>query len=251
MTLEEIEREADQIAAKRADRRTPSVVRRAFLPPFCALTLRKYIALEECNSPLLNNSWSWDDAAAMAQEFCNTFAIFYPDTDFPKPAKVPEAVTQMAEELFRAFNAFMPVRLPSELRGNSVSSSSDGIGWTARLIAHAITNNISQPLDRPLDQLFILTAAADVNSGKECAGEEYQDRETSLNSLGKTNGTTVATEGADQGSNAGGKESHDQESPAESSSNPSSGNMVKAGQDQADRRSDAGVGGTAHEGTIA
>ncbi len=171
-----VEELSERIAARRADPRTAAVVRRAFLPPFGALTLRRYLALEEEGSPLLSGEWPWESAAAMAHAFCTAYAVLWPDRQVPGPEVLEQGLLEMVGEVKRAFAAMMPMRFPRS-PGESGSSAPDGLGWVPHLVARALTSGIDGALDMPMDQLFILVAAMAANEGAECAGEDYRDRE--------------------------------------------------------------------------
>ena len=180
MNLSDAEEYANEIAAKRADKRTPAVVRRAFLDPVCRLTLRGYFALEEMNSPLVTmGEWPWNDAAAMRQLFCGSYAVLFPDRKTPAPDQLVEALNDMIAEVNRGFSTMMSMRTPT-MPGQSPSlPRNNGIGWQALLIASALKAGIWEPLDLPLDQLFILAASNDFLDGMECRGEDYRDRSLS------------------------------------------------------------------------
>jgi len=153
MTLEDLEKEADAIAARRADHRTPAVVRRAFLPPFGAMTLRKWLQLEQVNSPLLSGEWPWEDPAALTEAFTVSYATIFPGRVIPAPQLLQEALLEMNTEVERALEAIMPMRAP-RMEGVHQKASHDGIGWVARLLAAAVKNHIEDPLDMPLDVKF-------------------------------------------------------------------------------------------------
>jgi len=177
--LEALEAESEALARERADTRTPAIVRRAFLPPFCALTPRRLMELEQVESPVLTGAWPWEDPAGMAQAFCTSWAILFPDREIPSPDGMAEGLLLMMGEVKRGYAALMPMRSP-ELPGMTHQAQlSDGIGWLPRLLAQAMKNNLVEPLDMPLDALFILSAAAAANDGKECAGADYRDRDVS------------------------------------------------------------------------
>lgn len=175
----DLEALSDALAARRADLRTAAVVRRAFLSSG-ALTLRKYLALEEAQSPVLTKQWPWEDAAAMAQAFCTAWEILLPQWKIPEPDKLGEGILHMSREVHRGFSTLMAMRMPV-LPGSSVQPMrDDGIGWVPRLMAQALLANIPDPIDIPLDRLFVLTAASRFNEGAECVGTDYKDRELDL-----------------------------------------------------------------------
>ena len=174
MTTEELEAEADRAAALRADPRTPAVVRRAFLRPG-AITLRKFLALEDAASPVLDGRWPTDDAAAMAQAFCTAFAIVCPGRDIPPAADLAQAIGEMSAEVRRGFSTVMPMRWPRQPGADPAPAREDGLGWVARFIAR-FPYPPDAVLDMPLDQLFILAAAMSANDGADCAGEDYRER---------------------------------------------------------------------------
>lgn len=173
MTDEELIAEADRIAARRNDPRTPAVVRRAFVRPG-AITLRKFLALEEASSPVITEQWPWEDPEAMAHAFCTAYAIIFPDREPPAPDRVLEGIEEMRGAVAQAFSTVMPMRFPRS-PGTAVAAQ-DGIGWVPRMWAR-IGGHPAQ-LDMPLEQVFLLAAAMDANDGAECAGEDYRDRET-------------------------------------------------------------------------
>jgi len=180
--LEALEAESEALARERADTRTPAIVRRAFLPPFCALTPRRLMELEQMDSPVLSGNWPWEDAAAMAQAFCTAHACLFPGRDLPPASAMGEGLLAMIEERQRGFEAMMPMKarqMPGLTQHTQQAQLSDGIGWLPRLLAAAHKANLPTPLDMPLDQLFILSAAAAANEGMECAGTDYRDRQIS------------------------------------------------------------------------
>ena len=180
--LEELEAASEALARERADHRTPAIVRRAFLPPFCALTPRRLMELEQIDSPVLSGNWPWEDAAAMAQAFCTAHACLFPDREIPPASAMGEGLLAMIAEVQRGYQALMPMKarqMPGLTQQTQQAQLSDGIGWIPRLLAGAMKNGIGNPLDLPLDQLFILSAAAAANEGMECAGTDYRDREIS------------------------------------------------------------------------
>ena len=174
-----LEAASDALAARRADPRTAAVVRRAFLPPFCALTLRRYLALEEADSPLITHVWPWDDAAAMAQAFCTAWAILFPLREIPGVKQLSESIEEMVTEMNRGRSTVMKMRAPRTPGASTSASLSDGIGWVPRLLGRAYEAGLSDPLDLPMDQLFVIVAGAEANDGKESIGEDYSDRSLS------------------------------------------------------------------------
>lgn len=187
MTTEELAAEADRIAALRADPRTPAVVRRAFLRPG-GLTLRKLLALEDVESPVLDGRWPVDDAAAMSQAFCTAWEILFPGRDIPSAADLGVAINEMADEVARGFSTVMPMRFP-KVGGDSAPPSSDGLGWVARFVAR-FPFPPDTTLDMPMDQLFILAAAQSANEGADCAGEDYRERGVRSAEWGTAKGST-------------------------------------------------------------
>ena len=173
MTTEELEAEADRVAALRADPRTPAVVRRAFLRP-CAITLRKFLALEDAASPVLDGRWPFEDSAAMADAFCTAFAIVYPGEPVPEAAELSRAIDRMVVAVRRGFSTVMPMRWPRN-GADSAPRQEDGLGWVARFIAR-LPYLPETTLDIPMDQLFILAASMSANDGADCAGEDYRER---------------------------------------------------------------------------
>ncbi|MFZ4774635.1 MAG: hypothetical protein ACOYM3_04685 [Terrimicrobiaceae bacterium] len=174
-STQELEAEADRIAARRADLRTPAVVRRAFLRP-CALTLRKFLALEDVESPALNGRWPYGQAEQMAQAFCTSFAILFPGRDIPGPDLLDQAIAEMHDAIRQGFSTVMPMQFPRPPGSPATCAPADGLGWVARLVART-AHPADAVLDMPLDQLFIIVAAMSANEGAECTGEEYRDRE--------------------------------------------------------------------------
>ena len=168
-----LEAEADRIAALRADPRTPSVVRRAFLRPG-AITLRKFLALEDAASPVLDGKWPFEDPAAMAEAFCTAFAIVFPGEPIPEASELSRAIDRMVADVRRGFSTVMPMRWPRN-GADSASRQDDGLGWVARFIAR-FSYLPETTLDIPMDQLFILAAAQSANEGADCAGEDYRER---------------------------------------------------------------------------
>ena len=180
MTTTELTAEADRRAALRADPRTPGVVRRAFLRPG-ALTLRKFLALEDAGSPVLDGRWPWEDAAGMAGAFALAWGVLFPGLCLPPAEALQGALQTMAGEVARGFDTVMPMRFPSAPGSPPAASPVDGLGWVARLLARAVAGLCLPPaavLDMPLDALFVLTAALSANEGAECAGEDYRERDS-------------------------------------------------------------------------
>jgi hypothetical protein len=174
MTTAELEAEADRLAALRTDPRTPAVVRRAFLRPG-AITLRKFLALEDAASPVLDGRWPAEDPEAMAEAFCTAYAIVFPGEPVPPAAELSRAIERMVEEVRRGFSTVMPMRWPRQHGADPAPAREDGLGWVARFIAR-FPYPPDQVLDTPLDQLFILAAAQNANEGADCAGEDYRER---------------------------------------------------------------------------
>jgi len=175
MTTAELEAEADRLAALRVDPRTPAVVRRAFLRP-AAITLRKFLALEDAASPVLDGKWPFEDSAAMAEAFCTAFAIVYPGEPIPEAKELSRAIDRMVQEVRRGFSTVMPMRWPRQHGADPAPAREDGLGWVARFIAR-FPWQPDQVLDTPLDVLFILAAAQNANEGADCAGEDYRERD--------------------------------------------------------------------------
>lgn len=240
--LEALEAEAEAMARERADSRTPAIVRRAFLPPFGAITPRRLMELEEINSPLLLGQWPWDDPAAMAQAFCKAYAILFPGREIPPPSQMDVALLDMLGEVKRAFEAFMPMRSPS-LPGVSLrTQTSDGIGWLPRLLALAHKNNLPDPLDTPLDQLFILSAAVAANDGKECAGADYRDRK--ISAAGESDSTAVTKQPDDQTADECRQQDDHRHGPEQSSPQMSTAHVVDTRNEQVE------LGGHTHGGNL-
>ena len=172
-TIHELEAEADAIAERRADQRTPAVVRRALVRPG-PITLRKFLLLEEAESPVLSEQWPWQDAAAMAQAFCAAFEIIFPDRELTAPDRMLEGIEEMRAAAAQAVSTIMPMRFPRSPDAAPFVAPADGIGWAARMWAR-IGGHPAQ-LDMPMEQVFLLSAAMDANDGAECAGEDYRDR---------------------------------------------------------------------------
>jgi hypothetical protein len=177
--LEALEAESEALAREREDTRTPAIVRRAFLPPFCALTPRRLMELEQVESPVLTGAWPWEDPAGMAQAFCTSWAILFPEREVPPPSDMSSGLLALLGEVKRGFTAIMPMKARQMPGMTQQDQLSDGIGWMPRLLAIGHKANLPNPLDMPLDQLFILTAAAASLEGMECAGTDYRDREIS------------------------------------------------------------------------
>lgn len=174
MSAETLTAEADRIAARRNDPRTPAVVRRAIARPG-AITLRKFLALEEVESPLLSGRWPQD--ATLMQELCTAHAIVFPDRKRPTQKQIQQAVEELSAEVSRAFSTVMGMRFPQPPGAATAPTPTDGLGWVARLWARVILGGVHNALDMPLDQLFILSAAMSANEGASCTGEDYKDRE--------------------------------------------------------------------------
>lgn len=174
MTTEELQAEADRIAALRNDPRTAAIVRRAFLRPG-AVTLRRYLALEEVGSPVLTGQWPWDDAEAMGVEFCQAWEIIFPARELPPAGDLAGAMGELSDEVARAFSTVMPMRFPRTAGAEPMQTSHDGLGWLARFLAR-FSYPPDQTLDMPLDQLFIISAAMAANDGADSVGEDYKER---------------------------------------------------------------------------
>ena len=228
--LEELEAASEALARERADHRTPAIVRRAFLPPFCALTPRRLMELEQIDSPVLSGNWPWEDAAAMAQAFCTAHAILFPDREVPPPSQMSDGLLAMTHEVNRGFQAMMPMKARQMPGMTQQAQLSDGIGWLPRLLAAAMKNGIGNPLDLPLDQLFILSAAAAANEGMECAGTDYRDRE--ISAPGELQSASVAEQPCNDSTKDRGSEQDDSDRPEESGTQSATSEMVDAGNKQ-------------------
>ncbi len=175
----DLEAEAERIAARRADTRTPGVVRRAFLAR-SGLTLRTYLALEDAASPVLTRRWPSDDPRAMAEAFCTAWATVFPGRSIPDAEGLQEALELLHMAVERAFCTVMPMRFPRRPGDAVRAEQTDGLGWAARLVGRfvALGWRPDEVLDLPMDQLFILSAAVQAHEGADCAGEDYRERET-------------------------------------------------------------------------
>ena len=181
MTIDQLEAEAERIAARRADPRTPAVVRRAFAGTPGALTLRRFLLLEEHGSPLLDGRWPHENPEAMGEAFFLAWTILFPGRDIPPAGELPAALEELRNEVARGFSTVMPMKFPSH--GPTTPRAEDGLGWVARLIARAVGGlhlDLDAALDLPMDRLFVLTAALAHEEGADCAGEDYRDREAGL-----------------------------------------------------------------------
>jgi len=175
LTPEELEAASERLAALRADPRTPAVVRRAFLPPACAVTPRTYMQLEQISSPLAGGSWPMNDPEAMAVAVLGSWSILFGDRPLLPAEQVGEMIELMAAELVRAFSTTMPTKFPSS--GDSPElPKEDSIGWIPRLMAEAYEAGLPDPFEMPLDQLFVLLASSRVNAGAEATGRDYRER---------------------------------------------------------------------------
>ena len=181
MTPEELQAEADRIAALRNDPRTPAVVRRAFVRRG-GVSLRGYLALEEAGSPVLSGAWPVEDAGQMAEAFCAGWGIVFPERAVPPASELAQAIGEMAAEVSRGFSTVMPMRFPRTPGATPVHEPHDGLGWVARLLGRfvALGWNPDDVLDLPLDQLFILNAALQANEGADSAGEDYRERNAEM-----------------------------------------------------------------------
>ena len=115
----------------------------------------------------------------MAQAFCTAWAILFPLRKLPAAKQIDEGIDRMMAEVSRGRSTIMKMRSPRTPGGNISSALSDGIGWIPRLLARAYDSGLPEPLEMPLDQLFILAAGAEANDGKESVGEDYSDRSLS------------------------------------------------------------------------
>jgi len=236
--LQDLERESAALARERADTRTPAIVRRAFLQA-CAVTPRRYMQLEEIGSPLLCGEWPWEDPAAMSQAFCESYAVLFPDREIPPPSDLAKGLIEMISEVRRAFDGYMPMRSPSIPGVAQQAVTSDGIGWMARILAYAYKNGLPEPLDMPLDRLFVLTASAAACDGKECAGSDYRDRNVSES--GNADRIAVAEQPDQQGTQEGRRQGDDADGVEQGSGHPATGHVVDAGNQQTELRGDAHV----------
>lgn len=173
MSAETLTAEADRIAARRNDPRTPAVVRRAIARP-CAITLRKFLTLEDTCSPVLTGKWSEEDRM---QEARIAFAIIFPDRPPFKGNAIDMVIEEMDRQVDQAFSTIMKMKFPQPAGSAPAPSRADGIGWVGLLWARIVLAGIENPLDMPLDQIFILASAIDFNEGASCVGEDYRDRE--------------------------------------------------------------------------
>ena len=187
MTPEELQAEADRIAALRNDPRTPAVVRRALLGG--GLTLRQFLALEEADSPALSGRWPVEDPAAMARDFCHAWETIFPTQPLPQPGDLEDALDAIAAAILRAFSTVMPMRFPRTPGAAPVQEPPDGLGWVARLLGRfaAIGWQPQTVLDTPLDTLFLLTASLQAHEGAHCAGQDYRER-LSVEGIAKKHG---------------------------------------------------------------
>ena len=175
MTVEELTAEADRLAAARADARTPAIVRRAWLRPG-ALTLRRFLALEEAASPVLSGLWPLEDAGAFAEAFSVAWGILFPERPLPAAADVAAGIGEMLEEVQRGFSTVMSMRFPRYGRERETESHAvDGLGWAVRLVA-SLPWPPATVLDMPLDEVFMLVAGRAAVEGAECAGQDYRER---------------------------------------------------------------------------
>ena len=245
MTPEELEQEADAIAARRADPRTAAVVRRAFLQPG-AMTLRKYLLLEEENSPILHGTWPWEDAAAMAQAFCRGHEILFPEHEVPGPDQLQDGLMLFQQEAERVVACFMPMRSP-RMEGIPSRQTHDGIGWVPRLLASAIKNGIPAPLDLPLDQLHILTAAMAANEGMECAGEDYRDRLTTTLSISQQKSVNQGEQVHQQSADDRGAEENHSTGEKKADPDPVIEHLEEARENKVQRRGTESTGANAHD----
>jgi hypothetical protein len=177
MTPEELQAEADRIAALRNDPRTPAVVRRAFVRGG-GVSLRQFLALEDAGSAVLDGRWPLEDAAALAEAFLGGWGIVFPGREVPPASELARAIGEMAAEVSRGFSTVMPMRFPRTPGSTPVHEPHDGLGWVARLVGRfvALGWKPDEVLDCPLDQLFILNAALQANEGADSAGEDYRER---------------------------------------------------------------------------
>jgi len=188
----ELEAAAERIAALRNDPRTAAVVRRAVVRPG-ALTLRRYLALEDAGSPVLSGVWPWEDSEAMSQAFCTSFAILFPERKIPLAEDLAAAIAEMADEVVRGFSTVMQMKFPKPTQA-APPQAHDGLGWVARIWGRLVAAGVRDPLDMPLDQVFILSAAMSANEGAETVGEDYRER--TLPECGMRNGECEMEEGS-------------------------------------------------------
>ena len=196
MTDEELEAAADDLAARRNDPRTPAIVRRAFLGErgsrvegrgdesegsarLPALTLRRYLALEEAASPVLDGRWPSGDPHAMTEAFCTAWATVFPGRSIPDAEGLQDAMAELQAAVRRSFSTVMPMRFPKVRGAEERAEAPDGLGWVARTVGRfvALGWRPDDVLDLPMDQLFILAAALAAHEGADCAGQDYRERE--------------------------------------------------------------------------
>lgn len=171
--LDALSAEADRLAALRADGRTPAVVRRACLRR--GLTLRRWLALEEADSPLISGRWPTGDAEAMAKAFCTAWETVFPGRCIPPAEDLGAAMAELNAEVERAFSTVMPMRWPRVAGAAEKADAPDGLGWVVRLLAR-FPYPPDVTLDMPMDLLFALAAGSSANEGAECAGQDYRER---------------------------------------------------------------------------
>lgn len=174
--LQRLEAESERIAKLRADSRTPAIIRRAFLRP-SSLTLRKFLQLEEIDSPALTGKWSLTEPTQLSTEFIPAWEILFPDEEIPSPGKLGEGIKIIASAVAQGFSTIMSVRFPSFGRETAKTvPATDSIGWVALFLAR-FNLPINQILDTPIEQLFVLSAAMSIREGADATGEDYRERE--------------------------------------------------------------------------
>jgi hypothetical protein len=181
MDVHELEAAAEELAARRNDPRTRAVVRRALLgcgrDARAPLTLRGYLVLQQHGSPLVTGgeAWAFDDAEVLSQQFCTAWAMVFPGRDLPPAGQFQSAVEQMAAQVARAFSTMMPMRS----RGTQTLAEPDGLGWVARVLGRFANAGIlpDAVLDLPMDVMWLTLAGMAAAEGKECAGQDYHERE--------------------------------------------------------------------------
>ena len=177
MDLDELRKASDELAAKRADTRTPAVVRQALL---CAngLTLRQYLMLEEAKSPALTGAWSFYDAEQLSGEFSTAWGIIFPGLKVPPASELEVGLSKISQKVTDAFATVLPVKFPTPPGQHISPPASDPIGWVARLVAKCFSLGHAGVLDMQLSTLFLMTAGVAINEGAVSSGADYKDRES-------------------------------------------------------------------------
>lgn len=162
------------LAALRADPRSPAVVRAALLRP-SAVTIRRWLELEDAASPWATGRWPGDPADAM-RACAQAWAILWPGSHPPQPE---EAARLISSQISQAFCTALECRWPARAGDTRARAPHDATGWLARLLARlcaALSLTPDQALDIPLDQAFLLAAGWNLNDGMEPLGEDYHTR---------------------------------------------------------------------------